>query len=32
MVQFGPREEVLQALTPQRLARPQPREAQEASL
>lgn len=32
MVQFGPREEVLQALTPQRLSRPQPREAQEASL
>lgn len=31
MVQFGPREEVLQALTPQRLSRPQPRVAQEAS-
>ena len=32
MVQFGPREEVLQALTPQRLARPQQQEPQEAAL
>jgi len=32
MVQFGPREDVLKALTPQRLSRPQPRQAQEASL
>ncbi len=30
MVQFGPREEVLQALTPQRLTKPRPREAREA--
>jgi len=32
MVQFGPREEVLQSLTPQRKARPTRREGQEASL
>ena len=32
MVQFGPREEVLQSLTPQRGALPKRREAQEASL